>query len=406
MYQLNLDKNHKYLLACSYGPDSMALFHLLQNQGYDFECAIVNYHLRKESYLEVEGLLNYASKFSIKIHVLDVKQNIIKNVEAECRKIRYQFFKDLTDKYGYYATLIAHHQDDKIETFLLQKERQNCPIYFGISEKTVINGTTILRPLLPYSKQELLDICKQNNVPYSVDKTNFDISIKRNKIRHEFVAKLSQPKRKTILKQIDDCNKSLNDMFTKLENLDLTKVANILSLNKLEQSYALNNLLKKYGIKTSLSKENVGEIIKILISNKPNGEFKIKNNLYLIKEYDEFILKSHKYTAAEYAYTILKPSKIDTPYFFLDFTKEQENRSVNFKDYPLTIRNLRGDDEILINDYKVTANRLMIDWKVPYRVRLSWPVIVNSKNECIYIPRYRKDFKLTKDLNFYVKPIR
>ena len=406
MYQLNLDKKHKYLLACSYGPDSMALFHLLQSQGYDFECAIVNYHLRKESDLEVEGLLNYASKFSIKIHVLYVKQNIANNVEAECRKIRYQFFKDLTDKYGYYATLVAHHQDDKIETFLLQKERQNCPIYFGISEKTVINGTTIIRPLLPYSKQELLDICKQNNVPYSVDKTNFDVSIKRNKIRHEYVAKLSQTERKAILKQIDDCNKSLNDMFTKLKNLDLTKVDDILSLNKLEQSYALNNLLKKYGIKTSLSKENVGEIIKILKSNKPNGEFKIINNLYLIKEYDEFILKSQKYTAVEYAYTILNPSKIDTPYFFLDFTREQENRNVYFKDYPLIIRNLRSDDEILINGYKVTANRLMIDWKVPYRVRLSWPVIVNSKNECIYIPRYRKDFIVTEDLNFYVKPIR
>ena len=253
MYQLNLDKNHKYLLACSYGPDSMALFHLLQNQGYDFECAIVNYHLRKESDLEVEGLLNYASKYSIKIHVLDVKQNIAKNVEAECRKIRYQFFKDLTDKYGYYATLVAHHQDDKIETFLLQKERQNCPIYFGISEKTVINGTTILRPLLPYSKQELLDICKQNNVPFSVDKTNFDISIKRNKIRHEFVAKLSQTDRKAILKQIDDCNKSLNDMFFVL-GLDIGYVKMSEEDKNLYQKYLISKENKDFELSDQLRK--------------------------------------------------------------------------------------------------------------------------------------------------------
>ena len=71
MHELNLDKNSKYLLACSYGPDSMALFHLLVSQGYNFDCAIVNYHIRKESNSEVEGLLNYASNYKVKVHVKD-----------------------------------------------------------------------------------------------------------------------------------------------------------------------------------------------------------------------------------------------------------------------------------------------------------------------------------------------
>ena len=49
---LNLDKNKKYLLACSYGPDSMALFSMLLEEGYRFEVAHVNYHFRNESNLE------------------------------------------------------------------------------------------------------------------------------------------------------------------------------------------------------------------------------------------------------------------------------------------------------------------------------------------------------------------
>ena len=96
MKQLTLDKKQKYLLACSYGPDSMALFHLLVNQGYDFECAIVNYHLRKESDFEMNGLLEYAAKFNIKVHVLEVNHRIERNIEAECRKIRYNYFYDFS----------------------------------------------------------------------------------------------------------------------------------------------------------------------------------------------------------------------------------------------------------------------------------------------------------------------
>ena len=49
---LNLDKDKKYLLACSYGPDSMALFYLLLEIGFKFDVAHVNYHLRKESDVE------------------------------------------------------------------------------------------------------------------------------------------------------------------------------------------------------------------------------------------------------------------------------------------------------------------------------------------------------------------
>ena len=119
MIQLNLDKTKKYLLACSYGPDSMALFYLLYSQGYNFDCAIVNYHLRSESNYEVEELEKYAKNHNIKVYVYDVKNVPYKNIEAECRKIRYRFFKELSDKNRYDATLVAHHQDDLIETNFL-----------------------------------------------------------------------------------------------------------------------------------------------------------------------------------------------------------------------------------------------------------------------------------------------
>ena len=403
MIRLNLDKSKRYLLACSYGPDSMALFYLLQSQGYKFDCAIVNYHLRNESNSEVDGLLKYASSFGINVHVFDVIEKPLKNIEATCRKIRYQFFKDLTDKNGYDATLVAHHQDDLIETYLMQKDRQNCPIYYGINENTVINGVTIIRPLLSYSKKELLNVCEKNNIPFSVDKTNFDLSIKRNKFRHQIVSKMSQLERLNVLNEIDEKNKELENLKELLQRTDLNDINSILCFSNFEINYALNELLRLTGIKMSLSNDNVGQVISILKSKKPNGEFPIKKGLWLIKEYGYFEFSSKKPDAQNYSYNLAKPGVLDTDYFYLDFSENSFNRNVSKNDYPLTIRNIHKDDEIVIKGYVTEARRLLIDWKVPYRLRLIWPVIINKDNKCIYIPRYQKDFVPEEGCNFYVK---
>ena len=61
------------------------------------------------------------------------------------------------------------------------------------------------------------------------------------------------------------------------------------------------------------------------------------------------------------------------------------------------------NDEYLINGYKVKANRLFIDWKMPLSLRKRWPVIKDKNGNIIYIPRYQKDFKKNESLNFYVK---
>lgn len=403
MIKLNLDKKLKYLLACSFGPDSMALFHLLKENGYNFDCAIVNYHLREESNFEVEGLVSYAQKNGVKVFVHDVKEKIKKNIEATCRSIRYNFFKDLVIQNGYDKVLVAHHQDDLIETYLLQKQRQNCPIFYGIKENTIICGVNIERPLLSFTKKELLQICLENNVPFSVDKTNFDVSIKRNKIRSEIVSKMSALDRANIIKQINDENAKLSHMIKSIDLSKLNEVEYILSLDAVTLKYALNIYAKNVDNSLYLSKENVGQVIDILNSRNPNGQFKIKNGLFVIKEYSRFYFVTEKFEQKKYIFEIKSPSKLDVEFFYLDFTGDTSNRNVSLSDYPLTIRNVKPTDQFVINGYKVSARRLLIDWKVPFRKRLIWPVILNKNGVCIYIPRYQSNFKADSNCNFYVK---
>lgn len=381
----------------------MALFNMLVKEGFNFDAAIVNYHLRKESDSEVKGLLDYASKNGVKVYVHDNKNPLNNNIESRCREIRYNFFKSLFDINEYDALLVAHHQDDHLETYLLQKNRQINPIFFGINEKITIKGMPVIRPLLSISKAELLKYCKDNNVSYAIDKSNFDTSILRNKIRHEVIGKMSAKERNNLLNEIDKKNLELSQLINKIDQTKLNEINYLLSLDKKSFSYAINMLVTSVNTSLNISKENVGEIRKVLLSKKPNVVSKIKRGLYLIKEYERVGFSKSEPKTSTYSYLLKQPAKLDTPYFQLNFLLDATNRNVHFEDYPLIIRNIKDGDYTYINGYKVEVRRLFIDWKMPISLRLKWPVIVNKEGKIIYIPRYQKEFKVDKNSNFFVK---
>ena len=397
-----LDKDKKYLLACSFGPDSMAAFHLLLQNGYQFEVAIVNYHLRKESNLEVKGLIDYCNLHNIELHVLDVKKPITRNIENECRKIRYNYFKELCEKRRLLGVIVAHHQDDLIETYLLQKHRQNLPEYYGIKEKSIVFGVEVYRPLLDYKKKDLQDICEQNNVPYMIDLSNLKNAFLRNKIRHEIVEKLDDKNRDKILKEIAKKNKELESIFEVINSNDIHNIKTLIYFDEITYLYSINAMVKSVNPRASVSKKLALELLKIIKSDHPNIRLRIPHNLYFVKEYDRVYFEGEK-KEISYSFVIDKPCELDTPYFYLDFRKNTKNRNVNISDYPLTIRNANKGDKTKIKDYEVEVRRLFIDWKMPLSIRKRWPVILNKDNEIIYVPRYRSDFVVDKDSNFFVK---
>ena len=400
MMPLKLDKSKKYLLACSFGPDSMALFSMLLNEGYQFDVAFVNYNLREESKQEEKDIKEFCNKNNIQLFVKNVKDYEPGNIEAQCRSIRYKFFKELNDLSNYECVLVAHHQDDLLETYIMQKNRKNLVKHYGLIENIKIFGVDIYRPLLSFSKKELLKYCDDNHIPYSLDKTNFEDNYLRNRIRHSIVEKMSQKDRNELLKEIDNRNKELDLMFQKLNSLDLHCADVILRLNKTEQLYALNEICHEvsgYSISASFG----NQIIKALKSNKPNIVIPFHKSFSFVKSYDKCFFQH--YNEFQYSYLIESPSVFECDYFYLDFTKNTSNRNVTLNDYPLIIRNAKANDEYLIKDYTVKVNRLFIDWKMPLNLRKRWPVIINKDGKIIYIPRYQKDFKPTKDINFFVK---
>lgn len=399
---LNLDKNKRYLLACSYGPDSMALFAMLLKEGLDFDVAHVNYHLRKESDDEERDLRSYCKVNRVDIFVQNVDEEIKSNIEARCREIRYSFFAELMAGNRYDSLLVAHNEDDLIETYLMQKTRNNLVNHYGIASETVIKGVRVLRPLLDHSKRQLLLYCDRHNIPYSIDKTNLERNFLRNRFRLDVVSKMSFRDRSSILDEIYQRNSLLKDMKSHILDID-NDIDVLMDLNDVELALYLDMKISEYDSIFKLTHKRVSEIRKIMKSDRPNICLNLNDKIAIKKEYDKLLVVNIDKEEKGFEFVIEKPCLIDNEYFFLDFCGDTSNRNVSKEDYPLTIRTYREGDTYIIKDYPVQVRRLFIDWKMPLSLRKRWPIILNKDNKIIYIPRYREDFFHDSAINFYVK---
>ncbi len=399
--RLDLDKNKKYLLACSFGPDSMALYSMLLNEGYNFDVAHVNYHLRKESNYEQESLSQYSSKHNIKFYYLDNKIKITKNIEETCREIRYNYFCSLYQQNKYDALLVAHHQDDLLETYLLQKKRGNLPLFYGLNKISVYQNMTVIRPLLSFTKNELLNYNLLNNVPFATDATNLELNFERNIIRHQVINHLSNESRKELLTEIEDKNVQLSVIQNHINNISLSDFNQLISLDHIEFAYCLTALIRQTipGYELSLSFAN--EIKKKLLSKKPNIIIELNRNYQLIKSYDSLLIKQNG--DINYSYVIPLPCEFDCPYFYLNFSDGLTHRNISKSDYPITIMCYKPDLKYKIANYSVKINRLFVDWKMPLYLRERWPIILDKNGVVKYIPRYQKNFKHLSTDDFFVK---
>ena len=204
-------KDKKLLIAISGGLDSVVLYHLLATLNFDISLAHCNFNLRgKESYLDEEFVKKLSQKTYNQIFtkLFDTEKYSKDNklsTQIAARELRYTWFQELVEKHNFDYILTAHHADDNLETFLINLTRgTGLEGFTGIPK---INGN-IVRPLLPFSREEILKYAKENKIKWREDASNASTKYTRNKLRHQVIP---------VLKEI---NPSLLSSFEKtLENL-------------------------------------------------------------------------------------------------------------------------------------------------------------------------------------------
>lgn len=380
---LNLEKNKKYVVACSFGPDSMALLDCAIKENNEVVVAHVNYRKREASQFEQDSLKVFCEKKGIRFYLLDLNGIIPEgNFQNWAREKRYKFFKEVCEKENAAGVLVAHQQDDVIETYLMQKKRRNLVKKYGISRENTIFGVKVIRPLLAYSKQQLREYDEENNVPFSIDESNLTDHYTRNKIRHSIVEKLTKEEREEILKELSEKreNKQVNkNPLTKEEFLKMSYDEIVLFLSFFTE---------KVGEHRDLSIKFVDEIKKAFIS-KTNLRFEITKTILLELDYNAVYVVNGK-RLHDYQFKFSKT--LQNELFDIDFSNGVEDRGIQGQLSDFIVKNCNKNDEIIIKNYSCKVRRLFIDWKMPLFLREVWPGIYSKNDELVYVPRYRKDF--------------
>ena len=386
--QTKLNKKEKYLLACSFGPDSMALFDYLIKENIYFEIAHVNYHILEQADNDEKCIRDYARKFNIKVHVLETEMPLDINEEDWARDVRYDYFGEVAITTGIKNVLVAHNQDDVIETFLLQQERNNIVSYYGLKYKLVRKNYNVIRPLLNYTKDSLLKYCLENDVPYSIDPSNYDTKFKRNFFRHNVVSRLSEAERNEILRDIDLKNHEIARILLQVDQIagyeKITIDKNFfLKYDEEMFNYILIKMIQNKGFYVPISKGAASEIYKALKSKNANWKYQLKDDLYLFYEYGNLSIHGKQ---SEYFYVI---DEADVPGLFT-INSNAANFDLVKDKFPLIVKKANLFDSFKYDGKTLKVNRQFISWKVPLSIRDIWPGIYDKDLNLLYVPKYQK----------------
>lgn len=396
----------------------MALLHYLINNYKDkLIVAHINHNVRKQSNTEELFLSNYCKDNNITFECMKITEYKENNFENEARKKRYKFYKEILTKYNSSYLFLAHHADDLMETIIMKIIRgSNINGYAGIKKISYQDNYYIVRPFLDYTKQDILEYIKKYNITYYDDYTNNDITYTRNRIRHNIIPLLKKEDiniHKKFIKYSNTLNEYNDYINYEVDNIikDIY-INNTLYLDKFNTMHPfikknilyhiLNNI---YNNKDNIVKDiHIKNILNLINNSKPNITINMPNNIYVTKEYN-ILTFSNKYNIENYNIKFDKKASIN------NFTIEQiENTSLNGNDIcrlnsneislPLYIRNKKDGDyiELLGLNKKKKIKEIFIECKIPIRQRNNYPVLVDSKNNILWLPNLKKS-KFNKKIN-------
>lgn len=426
---LSLLKGKKLLIAISGGIDSIVLTHILYKLKYDISMAHCNFSLRaKESNQDELFIKELGEKLMIPTFTVQFDTNSYASekgisTQMAARELRYNFFQEISNEHEIDYIVTAHQKDDVIETFLINLTRGTG--LDGLTGIPEINGN-IVRPLLPFSRNEILVYATRKKLQWREDSTNSSIKYVRNKIRHKvvpFLKELNPSLLETFSNTLDNLKGSqqiVNDRIQIIKKQVVTSVNNDLHFNVI-QLKELNNpkvylyeLLKDYGF---TEWDDISDLLEA-----QSGKQVFSKSHRLLKDRETLILSElikedtlEYFEIPENTLKLKKPVKLKLEKIDIPFdTKNHQNKvfsellldtnnniSIDYDkiEFPLTIRKWKKGDyfyPIGLNGKKKISKFFKDEKLSLVEKENSW--LLCSKNEIVWVIGKRLDdrFKVTK----------
>lgn len=412
--------NCHLILAVSGGVDSVVLTDLVAKAGFDFSIAHCNFQLRdadsERDELFVAALKGAKEIFIKKFETSNFADNHKMAIQEAARTLRYSWFTELIKTHaGKHPLLVtAHHADDNIETVLMNFFRGT-----GVLGMRGIlpfqNDRSLIRPLLHFRKQDLIDYAQENQLAFVEDVSNATDKYTRNFFRNQLIPQVQSVfpnAAENILENIermrDVATIYLESIDAQLQKLIVKKGAEvhipILQLKKLKTvSTILWEITKNYGF----SAAQVSEIIKLMDAD--NGAFVssashriIRNRKWLIiaqqeiKDTAYYVIEADQ-TKMEFSGGTLQINLMNQAAAYIHADQKIAQLDLKKIKFPLLLRKPRAGDYFypLGMQKKKKLSRFFIDQKLSKTQKEScW--VLESNKKIVWVIGYRIDdrFKL------------
>ncbi len=288
-----------YVVAASGGIDSMSLLDILSRSSKHRKLKLIVAHFDHgiridsgEDRLFVQKMANgYGLPFVYDKGYLGTDAS-----EQKARHARYQFLEQVRKTAGAKAIITAHHQDDMLETAIINIVR-------GTGRRgltSLKSGNQLIRPLLSKTKEDITNYATSNNIQWREDSTNLDTKYLRNYIRHNLVAKFSAEDKSQLFEHIDKLSELNVKINKELENyLDIHPSANKLDrhwfimLPHVVAREVMISWLRGQGV-TNIDKKQIERLVHGAKTLPPERSLSVDKQFSLIVKTDNLALDSHE----------------------------------------------------------------------------------------------------------------
>lgn len=303
-----IESGDRLVLGVSGGPDSISMLNILNNirkdekinLNFNIVVAHINHMIRKEAKSDEEYVKNFCLDKNIEFYSksIDVKKignNMKIGTEEAGRKVRYEFFNEILELTNSNKIAIAHNKNDKIETIFMNLFRGSGLI--GLKGIEAKNGKYI-RPLIETERSKIEQYCEENDLKPRIDKTNFDNTYTRNKIRNVVIPYIKKEFNPNIINTIDrlselvleeqdyiDCQvkKVYKQVLLKEDSQNKVIILNLKEFNLQEKviksRLVLYTITRILGSTKGIEKIHIEDIIKLC--NKNIGNKYLTPNKYM-----------------------------------------------------------------------------------------------------------------------------
>ncbi len=407
---IKIQPTNRVLLAVSGGVDSMVMVDLFAKSDIDFGIAHCNFQLRgAESDSDQQLVTDYGLKNDVFVFVekFETKQYAKTqgiSTQMAARDLRYSWFEKIrtTHNYDYIAT--AHHQDDNLETILLNLTRgTGLAGLHGIATR----NNHVIRPMLFTNRQKIEVYALKNNIAWREDSSNNSTDYKRNKLRKSVLPILKEinPKVESAVYEMSRriaATEHIIDQYFEQQvlHIDCQNISIKLLSSEPEPTELLNYILKKQGF-------SYGQCVAIWQNRDcETGKQYLSETHLLTKDRDCFVLSPvNKKLFGEFIIENFD-KKATYPILNGELVFEQTDGNINLATdqtsvivdadtlvFPLTVRPWQAGDwfcPLGMAGKRKKISDLLIDHKIPRNNKAEVLVIV-SDHKIVWVVGLRLD---------------